>query len=182
MQTRLLISINLLYTSCAQISSCESLVSPAGQRLCTYDYFGGGLSYQILVGPVYIFVFTFSGILMGFLADRYNRKNLLALFLTLWSIVVVLMAFVTKFWQVLKESYLYINQTINSTINEAINQMIDQSARQTNGQIVNQFPDRDRSINKTIIKTINHLIDLSINQLIVPHKYPFCFVLDARYY
>lgn len=83
------------------VSTCLSLVSPSGARLCVYDYFGGGLSYQVLVGPVYIFVFTFSGILMGYLADRYNRKNLLSLFLTLWSIVVVLMAFVTQYWQLL---------------------------------------------------------------------------------
>lgn len=83
------------------VSTCLSLISSSGSPLCVYEYFGGGLYYQVLVGPVYIFVFTFSGILMGYLADRYNRKNLLSLFLTLWSIVIVLMAFVTQYWQLL---------------------------------------------------------------------------------
>jgi len=93
--------IDELCRAAENVAACRSLMSPSGDPLCVYDYFGGGLSYQILVGPVYIFVFTFSGILMGFLADRYNRKNLLALFLALWSIVIVLMAFVTQYWQLL---------------------------------------------------------------------------------
>ena len=60
--------------------------------LCSWEYFGGGWDFAILVGPVYIFVFTVSGFFSGWLADNYNRKKFLAAFITLWSCVTMAMA------------------------------------------------------------------------------------------
>ena len=34
---------------------------------------GQGMKYQILAGPTFVVVFTFSGIIMGYLADKAPR-------------------------------------------------------------------------------------------------------------
>lgn len=44
-----------------------------GTRYCEWTYNGLGLDYQILAGPSFIAVFTIVGVVMGFLADKFNR-------------------------------------------------------------------------------------------------------------
>eukprot|EP00753_Platysulcus_tardus_P002744 PLAT11858.1.p1 GENE.PLAT11858.1~~PLAT11858.1.p1 ORF type:complete len:470 (-),score=246.17 PLAT11858.1:83-1492(-) len=46
---------------------------------------GGGEQYQLLAGPVFTLIYTFAGIPIGFLADKVNRKRVLAFALAAWS-------------------------------------------------------------------------------------------------
>ena len=40
---------------------------------CAYLENGQGMKYQTLAGPTFVVVYTFSGILMGYLADKSPR-------------------------------------------------------------------------------------------------------------
>lgn len=42
-------------------------------RYCEWTYNGLGIDYQVLAGPSFIAVFTIVGVVMGFLADKFNR-------------------------------------------------------------------------------------------------------------
>jgi MFS family permease len=44
-----------------------------GSSFCQWDYNGMGIEYQILAGPSFILAFSIGGLLIGALADRYNR-------------------------------------------------------------------------------------------------------------
>ena len=41
---------------------------------CYWDYSGSGIEYQILAGPAFIAVFTFSNIITGLTSDRIAGK------------------------------------------------------------------------------------------------------------
>ena len=45
----------------------------SGERVCEWLYNGQGLEYLVLAGPVFVVVFTVSGIVMGLLADKFSR-------------------------------------------------------------------------------------------------------------
>ena len=66
--------------------------------MCRWDYDGTGEQYQILAGPVFILVYTLSGIPVGLFAGVFNRKNILAFCLLLWSTMTLLTGFSTKYW------------------------------------------------------------------------------------
>ncbi len=57
------------------ISRCLAAVDPggSGSNVCEWTYNGQGIEYQVLAGPVFVVVFTISGIIMGFLADKFSR-------------------------------------------------------------------------------------------------------------
>ena len=65
---------------------------------CTYTHDGSGVLYQTLAGPVFNTVYPLTGILVGILADIYNRKILLAISLAFWSIATGLTGFATEYW------------------------------------------------------------------------------------
>lgn len=79
--------------------SCLNITNTAGVPACTWDYNGQGLEYQILAGPIFILDYTFMGILVGFAADIFNRKNMLAVCLFFWSAMTSLTGLVTEYWQ-----------------------------------------------------------------------------------
>ncbi|KAH9496637.1 hypothetical protein Btru_009903 [Bulinus truncatus] len=79
--------------------SCLNLIDSANNTICKWDYNGHGWDYLILIGPVFIFVYTFAGVFLGFVADSHNRKSLLAFCLVLWSVVTILTGLVTEYWQ-----------------------------------------------------------------------------------
>ena len=54
-------------SQCSQLESEAECVSSPG---CDWTYSGQGWQYQVLAGPAFIIVFTISGVLMGYLADR----------------------------------------------------------------------------------------------------------------
>ena len=54
-------------------SACSARQDEAeceAQPGCVWTYSGQGWEYQVLAGPAFIIVFTISGVLMGYLADR----------------------------------------------------------------------------------------------------------------
>ncbi|PFX18488.1 uncharacterized protein LOC111339466 [Stylophora pistillata] len=68
------------------------------QHVCAWDYDGTGSDYQILAGPVFILVYTISGIPLGFCAGVFHRRNLIVFCLVLWSTMTLLTGFATKYW------------------------------------------------------------------------------------
>ena len=68
------------------------------QRVCVWDYDGTGSDYQILAGPVFILVYTVSGIPLGFCAGVFHRRNLIVFCLVLWSAMTLITGFATKYW------------------------------------------------------------------------------------
>lgn len=68
------------------------------QHVCVWDYDGTGSDYQILAGPVFILVYTISGIPLGFCAGIFHRRNLIVFCLLLWSAMTLLTGFATKYW------------------------------------------------------------------------------------
>ncbi|MBN3288338.1 SPNS1 protein, partial [Polyodon spathula] len=77
---------------------CKSLLNADSIPYCKWDYNGNGWEYQIMAGPIFILIYTFMGIFIGFLADAANRKNLLAVSLFFWSLMTFLMGFAQEYW------------------------------------------------------------------------------------
>lgn len=78
---------------------CDATTDFNGTKICAWDYNGQGFEYELLAGPIFIVVFTFVGIPISFVADIYNRKNMLAIAVTFWSLMAGLTGFVTEYWQ-----------------------------------------------------------------------------------
>nr|XP_054770059.1 protein spinster homolog 1-like [Lytechinus pictus] len=79
-------------------TQCNSYLGPNNTEVCYYDRTGGGFQYQILAGPIFIVIYTFAGIGLGYLADITNRKFLLAICLAFWSLMTLLTGFATEYW------------------------------------------------------------------------------------
>ncbi|KAK0066290.1 MFS-type efflux pump [Biomphalaria pfeifferi] len=79
--------------------SCLGIQDAERNKLCFWDYNGQGWDYLILAGPVFILIYTFAGIFIGFAADHYNRKMFLAFCLAFWSAMTLLTGFVKEYWQ-----------------------------------------------------------------------------------
>ena len=58
--------------------SCTLEGMSGAEVICQYMHNGQGLDYLILAGTYFILVFTVSGILMGYLADKVHRPHLLS--------------------------------------------------------------------------------------------------------
>jgi hypothetical protein len=55
-------------------SSCSNASYVAtGEPVCEWLNNGQGIEYLVLAGPVFVVVFTVSGIVMGLLADKFSR-------------------------------------------------------------------------------------------------------------
>ncbi|KAJ8985205.1 hypothetical protein NQ317_018234 [Molorchus minor] len=70
-----------------------------GTPYCEWNYNGLGLDYQILAGPSFIAVFTIVGVLMGYLADKFNRVRMLAVSTVVFGIAIILSGAVKEYWQ-----------------------------------------------------------------------------------
>lgn len=67
--------------------------------ICAWDHDGAtGIKYQTLAGPVFNNVYPLAGILMGFLADRFNRKIMLGFSLLFWSVATGVTGFAQSYW------------------------------------------------------------------------------------
>lgn len=69
-----------------------------GTGYCEWNYNGLGIDYQLLAGPSFILVFTIMGIVMGVLADKYNRVRMLCICTLVFAVAIVLQGFVTQYW------------------------------------------------------------------------------------
>jgi MFS family permease len=56
-----------------------------------------GAAYGLITGTVFTLVNAVFGLLMGYLADRYNRKWLLLVISLLWNTMTILSAFIHNF-------------------------------------------------------------------------------------
>jgi len=76
-----------LTSLCTQLSdqdSCEN------QEECVWCYSGQGWQYQVLAGPGFIVVFTVSGVIMGYCADRISRPRILSVSMFVLSVCMML--------------------------------------------------------------------------------------------
>lgn len=74
-------------------ADCESLPG------CSWQHTGLGMDYQVLAGPVFIAVFTVSGVLFGIAADFTHRLRLLSLAVVTYSLAICLTGLATSYWQ-----------------------------------------------------------------------------------
>ena len=65
---------------------------------CEWLHSGGGIEYQVLAGPIFVVIFTFAGILIGFLGDRVSRTRLVSACVVIYSLTGMLTAFATEYW------------------------------------------------------------------------------------
>jgi len=79
---------------CTDLSEEKCLLEPG----CAWEYTGQGVEFQVLVGPAFVVTFTFSALLMGFLADNYSRPKILSFGITVFSVACILMGFSQEFW------------------------------------------------------------------------------------
>ena len=70
----------------------------AGGVACQYLHNGQGLDYLILAGTYFILMFTVSGILMGYLADKVHRPRLMSVCVALFSTCGACMALASAYW------------------------------------------------------------------------------------
>ncbi|XP_069671558.1 protein spinster homolog 1 [Periplaneta americana] len=77
--------------------TCHSM-EMNGTQYCEWTYNGLGLDYQILAGPSFIAVYTIVGVILGIVADRFNRVRVLAVCTVIFSIAILLMGSVKEFW------------------------------------------------------------------------------------
>jgi len=80
---------------------CEKIENTNGSKICDWEYTGKGFEYDLLVGPIFIVIFTFSGIFLGIAADLYNRKLLLGMAVIFWSLMTILTGLVKQYWQLI---------------------------------------------------------------------------------
>lgn len=81
------------------ITECDSIVDDDFSKLCVWDYSGFGLQYQVLAGPAFVAVFTTAGIIIGFFADRLNRKNVIIICCAVLTVAIGLTAGAMYYWQ-----------------------------------------------------------------------------------
>lgn len=58
-----------------------------------------GLDYQLLAGPSFILIFTIVGVVLGFVADKYNRVRCLCVCTLIFAVAMVLQGSVQSYWQ-----------------------------------------------------------------------------------
>ena len=93
--------MSIIHTKLLAIDcSCNNaLIDVAtGESACEFLHNGQGMDYLILVGTYFIIVFTLTGLLMGYVADKIHRPRLLAVCVALFSISATAMGFATQYW------------------------------------------------------------------------------------
>nr|CAD7594416.1 unnamed protein product [Timema genevievae] len=79
-------------------SSCAEL-AVNGTPYCEWTYNGLGIDYQILAGPSFIAVYTIMGVILGIVADKYNRVWSLSICTLVLSLAIILSGAVKEYWQ-----------------------------------------------------------------------------------
>lgn len=94
---------HLLPTQCADIpeeGKCLEL-HVNGTNYCEWNYNGLGLDYQLLAGPSFILVFTIMGIVLGIVADKFNRVKMLSFCTLVFAVAIILQGSVENYWQLI---------------------------------------------------------------------------------
>jgi len=82
-------------------TTCDALVNADGLRLCLWNYNGQGIEYQLLAGPSFILAFSIGGIIIGALADRFNRIIIFSVCILLFSTCTIVMGTAQQVWQLI---------------------------------------------------------------------------------
>ncbi|CAH4028002.1 probable 4-methylmuconolactone transporter [Pieris brassicae] len=85
---------------CEKVNSseiCESL-SLNGTYYCEWGYNGLGIDYQVLAGPAFMAVFTVVGVILGVVADKYNRARILSVCTLVYVVAILMMGSVKEYW------------------------------------------------------------------------------------
>lgn len=72
-----------------------------GTNYCEWNYNGLGLDYQLLAGPSFILIFTIMGIVLGVVADKYNRVKMLSVCTIVFAVAIILQGSVENYWQLI---------------------------------------------------------------------------------
>ncbi|XP_049878919.1 putative metabolite transport protein HI_1104 [Pectinophora gossypiella] len=94
------LSLAQLPVICEKVNSseiCETL-ELNGTRYCEWGYNGLGIDYQVLAGPAFMAVFTVVGVILGVVADKYNRARILSVCTLVFVIAILLMGTVKEYW------------------------------------------------------------------------------------
>lgn len=92
-----------LPTQCADVkneTACYAL-HVNGTGYCEWNYNGLGLDYQLLAGPSFILVFTIMGVVLGVIADKYNRVKMLSFCTLVFAVAIILQGSVQNYWQLI---------------------------------------------------------------------------------
>lgn len=90
-----------LSTQCAEVMNqthCQELHFN-GTKYCEWNHNGLGWDYQLLAGPSFIFIFTIMGIVLGVVADKYNRVKMLSVCTLVFAVAIILQGSVENYWQ-----------------------------------------------------------------------------------
>ncbi|CAK1590572.1 unnamed protein product [Parnassius mnemosyne] len=94
------LTLSQLPVVCEKVNStelCESLTLN-GTRYCEWGHNGLGIDYQVLAGPAYMAVFTVVGVIIGVVADKFNRARILSACTLVFVVAILLMGTVTEYW------------------------------------------------------------------------------------
>uniref|UniRef100_A0ABM0GWC7 Uncharacterized protein LOC100376229 n=1 Tax=Saccoglossus kowalevskii TaxID=10224 RepID=A0ABM0GWC7_SACKO len=69
---------------------------------CGWYYTGTGYEYQLLAGPLFNIIFSFTSVPVGLILEKNksNRKNVIAISAVLWSFMVILGGLATQYWHI----------------------------------------------------------------------------------
>lgn len=70
-----------------------------GTIYCEWNYNGLGIDYQLLAGPSFIAIFTIMGVVLGVVADKFNRVKVLFVCTIVFAVAIVLQGSVKAYWQ-----------------------------------------------------------------------------------
>uniref|UniRef100_A0A0P4WHA3 Major facilitator superfamily (MFS) profile domain-containing protein n=1 Tax=Scylla olivacea TaxID=85551 RepID=A0A0P4WHA3_SCYOL len=73
--------------------------SSSNTTTCIWNYSGLGLQYQVLAGPAFVAVFTTSGVLIGAIADRFNRKVVVTICCGVLTLATGMTGAAMNYWQ-----------------------------------------------------------------------------------
>jgi MFS family permease len=59
------------------------------------------LFLKVVAGPIFIVIFTFTGIFLSIVSDKLKNRRviILSICLLFWSVMTIITGFVTEFWQ-----------------------------------------------------------------------------------
>ncbi|XP_071948069.1 D-galactonate transporter-like isoform X2 [Antedon mediterranea] len=71
-------------------------------EFCKWWYSGTGITYELLVGPLFMVVLSFTGIPVSLVSEAksFNRKTILSICVFGWSIATLVTGWATQYWQV----------------------------------------------------------------------------------
>ncbi|XP_042883762.1 protein spinster homolog 1-like [Penaeus japonicus] len=80
-------------------TACIAIEQQGNISSCTWDYSGLGIQYQVLAGPAFVAVFTTAGVIIGIIADKFNRKIVVSICCAVLTVATGLTGAAMSYWQ-----------------------------------------------------------------------------------